>query len=113
MSYLLKYKITARRSVGFPINTIDKVLEKYLHLKQITLLKCANGNYFDYEREQLHQAINISCIKPNVIVSYELNRITNQQLELTGTRIIRFNSNQFLKGNRGLHSMIVPLIREK
>jgi len=26
ISYLLKYKITARRSVGFPINTIDKVL---------------------------------------------------------------------------------------
>ena len=28
MSYLLKYKITVRRSVGFPINTLDKVLEK-------------------------------------------------------------------------------------
>ena len=28
ISYLLKYKITIRRSVGFPINTLDKVLEK-------------------------------------------------------------------------------------
>lgn len=93
--------------------SLDKVLEKYLHLKQVSLLKCSNGNYFDYEKEQLHQAVNVSCIKPDTVVSYELNRITNKHMESIGTRVIKFNSNQFLKGNRGLHSMIVPLIREK
>lgn len=93
--------------------SLDKVLAKYLHLKQVKLLKCANGNYFDYSKEQYHQAVSTLAIHDNRIITYEINHITNKLLEENGTDVIKFNGNQFLIRNKGIHSLVVPLIREK
>lgn len=92
--------------------SLDKVLAKYLHLKQVNLLRCANGNYFDYVKEQYHQAVSTLCISENRTITYEINHFTNQLLKENGVNVISFNCNQFLKGNKGIHSIVVPLIRE-
>ena len=48
MSYLLKYKITVRRSVGFPINTLDKVLEKLKDYKVSCVIVYGINNVISY-----------------------------------------------------------------
>ena len=48
MSYLLKYKITVRRSVGFPINTLDKVLEKLKDNKVSCIVIYGINNLISY-----------------------------------------------------------------
>lgn len=93
--------------------SLDKVLAKYLHLKQVNLIKCANGNYFDYSKEQYHQAVNVFCVDSNKVISFDINHVTNEQLEEGDIKVMKFNGSQFLKGNRGVHSIVVPLIREK
>lgn len=93
--------------------SLDKVLEKYLHLNQISFIKCANGNYFDYEKEQYHHATSLLCIKPGVVLSYSINHTTNKLLRENGIKVIELNSSELLKSNSGIHSMIVSLIREK
>ena len=47
-SYLLKYKITIRRSVGFPINTLDKVLEKLKDYKVSCIVIYGINNAVSY-----------------------------------------------------------------
>jgi len=48
MSYLLKYKITVRRSVGFPINTLDKVLENLKDYKVSCIVIYGINNAVSY-----------------------------------------------------------------
>lgn len=93
--------------------SFNKTLEKYLHLKQLTLIKCGNGNYFDYEREQRHQVINLLSTKPKSVLSFKINHITNNQLSLNEMIVNEINSNEFLKGSGGIHSLVIPLIRDK
>lgn len=93
--------------------SLDKVLEKYLHLKQLIMIKCGKGNYFDFEREQMHHAINVLCIKTKNILSLDINHITNEQLISDGMDVSTINSNEFLKGIGGLHSLAIPLIRDR
>ena len=92
--------------------SLENVLEKYLHLNKINLIKCGNGDYYDSKREQHHKAANILCIKPNVVLVYGINKITNEQLKLNGIKVIELNTSEFLKGTGGLHNMTVPLVRE-
>lgn len=93
--------------------SLVNVLEKYLHLSEIDIFKCGNGNYFDYEKEQYHHGVNMLCIKPKVVLSYEINRVTNELLRTSGIKVIEVNSTELLKGKDGIHSLSVSMIREK
>ena len=47
-SYLLNYKITKRDTVGFPINTLDKVLEKLRDVKVSCIVIYGINNAISY-----------------------------------------------------------------
>lgn len=93
--------------------SLDKVLEKYLHLKPVMFLKCGNGNYFDYQKEEHHYALGMVPIKEKVVLAYDINHATNELLRENDITVIEINSSEFLKGMSGLKSILVPLIREK
>ena len=45
---------------------LQKILEKYLHLNRVTLIKCGNGRRIDAEREQWSDGVNLICIRLSV-----------------------------------------------
>ncbi len=93
--------------------SLNKTLEKYLHLNNITLISIDNSKYFEAEREQMHESINVLCINPKVVVSYKQNHFTNELLRSNGIRVIELNAPNLLIGSRGVNHLTMPLIREK
>lgn len=93
--------------------SLEEALEKYLHLEEITLIKCGDNKSIISEREQWSAGVNVLCIKPGVVVAYERNYVTNRALKENGIRVIEVASSELLRGHCGPHSMCMPLIREK
>ena len=76
------YEISAGRGGEIEIveihQSLEKVLEKYLHLNKVELIKCGNGKRIDAEREQWSDGVNLLCIRPGVVIAYDRNFVTNQ-----------------------------------
>ena len=93
--------------------SLQKVLEKYLHLNRVELIKCGNGRRIDAEREQWSDGVNLLCIKPGVVVAYDRNYVTNQALRKHGIKVIEIPSSELSRGRGGSHCMIMALVREE
>ena len=93
--------------------SLQKVLEKYLHLNRVELIKCGNGRRIDAEREQWSDGVNLLCIKPGVVVAYDRNYVTNQTLRKHGIKVIEIPSSELSRGRGGSHCMAMALVREE
>lgn len=91
---------------------LDKVLEKYLHIDQVELIKCGNGKRIAAEREQWSDGVNFVCIRPGVVVGYDRNFVTNATLKRHGVKVIEIPSCELSRGRGGPHCMSMALIRE-
>lgn len=111
------YEITAGRGGEIEImeihQSLQKVLEKYLHLNKVELIKCGNGKRIDAEREQWSDGVNLLCIRPGVVVAYDRNFVTNQTLKKHGIKVIEIPSSELSRGRGGSHCMAMALVREK
>ena len=111
------YEITAGRGGEIEImeihQSLQKVLEKYLHLNKVELIKCGNGKRIDAEREQWSDGVNLLCIRPGVVVAYDRNFVTNQTLRKHGIKVIEIPSSELSRGRGGSHCMAMALVREK
>ena len=111
------YEITAGRGGGIEIveihQSLSKVLEKYLHLNHVELIKCGNGKRIDAEREQWSDGVNLLCIRPGVVVAYDRNFVTNQALKKHGIKVIEIPSSELSRGRGGSHCMTMALAREE
>jgi len=92
---------------------LQKVLEKYLHLNKVELIKCGNGRRIDAEREQWSDGVNLLCIKPGVVTAYDRNFVTNEALREHGVRVIEIPSSELSRGRGGTHCMTMALVREE
>lgn len=93
--------------------SLQKVLEKYLHLGRVELIKCGNGKRIDAEREQWSDGVNLLCVKPGVVVAYDRNFVTNQTLRKHGIKVIEIPSSELSRGRGGSHCMTMALVREE
>ena len=92
---------------------IQKVLEKYLHLERVELIKCGNGRRIDAEREQWSDGVNLICVRPGVVIAYDRNFVTNQALKRHGVKVIEIPSSELSRGRGGSHCMTMALVREE
>ncbi|MBQ9018322.1 arginine deiminase [Candidatus Saccharibacteria bacterium] len=110
------YEISAGRGGELEIVEIhqglQKVLEKYLHLSKVELIKCGNGKRIDAEREQWSDGVNLLCIKPGVVIAYDRNFVTNETLRKHGVKVIEIPSSELSRGRGGSHCMSMALVRE-
>ena len=93
--------------------SLQKVLEKYLHLNRVELIKCGNGKRIDAEREQWSDGVNLLTIRPGVVVAYDRNFVTNQTLRRHGIKVIEIPSSELSRGRGGSHCMTLALVREE
>lgn len=111
------YEITAGHGGEIEIveihQNLQKVLEKYLHLNKVELIKCGNGKRIDAEREQWSDGVNLLCIRPGVVIAYDRNFVTNQTLKKHGIKVIEIPSSELSRGRGGSHCMSMALVREE
>lgn len=111
------YEITAGKGGEVEIleihQSLAKVLEKYLHLNHVELIKCGNGRRIDAEREQWSDGVNLLCIRPGVVVAYDRNYVTNETLRRHGVKVIELPSSELSRGRGGSHCMSMALVREE
>ena len=92
--------------------SLDKILEKYLKIDKVELIKCGNGNRIAAEREQWSDGVNFLCVRPGVVIAYDRNFITNDALRKHGVRVIEIPSCELSRGRGGPHCMSMALVRE-
>lgn len=92
---------------------LQKILEKYLHLNRVELIKCGNGKRIDAEREQWSDGVNLICVRPGVVIAYDRNFVTNQALKRHGVKVIEIPSSELSRGRGGSHCMTMALVREE
>ena len=93
--------------------SLQKVLEKYLHLSRVELIKCGDGRRIDAEREQWSDGVNLLCVRPGVVVAYDRNYVTNETLRRHGIKVIEIPSSELSRGRGGSHCMAMALVREE
>ena len=110
------YEITAGNGGEIEIveihQSLQKVLEKYLHLNKVELIKCGNGKRIDAEREQWSDGVNLLCVRPGVVIAYDRNFVTNETLRKHGVKVIEIPSSELSRGRGGSHCMSMALVRE-
>ena len=111
------YEISAGKGNELEIieihQSLQKVLEKYLHLNRVELIKCGDGKRIDAEREQWSDGVNLLCVKPGVVIAYDRNFVTNETLRRHGIRVIEIPSSELSRGRGGSHCMSMALVREE
>ena len=111
------YEISAGRGGELEIVEIhqglQKVLEKYLHLNRVELIKCGNGRRIDAEREQWSDGVNLLCVRPGVVMAYDRNFVTNEALRKHGVKVIEIPSSELSRGRGGSHCMTMAIAREE
>lgn len=114
---LVVFEITPDKKHAGKLNVVklntslEKVLEKYLHVKKITLIKCGGDDMIASEREQWNDGSNTLCIAPGKIVVYERNDVTNAILKKYGLTVLTMPSAELSRGRGGPRCMSMPLVR--
>ena len=109
------YEIKDAKNGDIKINelnmSLDKILEKYLSIDKVELIRCGNGNRIAAEREQWSDGVNTICIRPGVVICYDRNFVTNETLRRHGIRVIEIPSCELSRGRGGPHCMSMALSR--
>ena len=92
---------------------LKKILEKYLEIEEVTLIRCGGKRGIDAGREQWNDGSNTLAIAPGEVVVYARNHITNHLLEDNGIQLHVMPSSELSRGRGGPRCMSMPLIRDR
>ena len=90
---------------------LEDILKEYLHLDQVTLIRCGGDSPIASEREQWNDGANTLCIAPGKVVVYDRNYVTNRLLEDAGVEVLKFSGSELSRGRGGPRCMSMPLER--
>lgn len=93
-------------------SSLEKILEHYLEIPHVDLIKCGGDDRIASEREQWNDGSNTLCIAPGTIVVYQRNDVTNAILRKHGLNVIEIPSAELSRGRGGPRCMSMPLWRE-
>lgn len=93
-------------------SSLEKILEHYLNIPHVELIKCGGEDRIASEREQWNDGSNTLCIAPGTIVVYQRNDVTNAILKEKGLNVLQVPSAELSRGRGGPRCMSMPLIRE-
>ena len=93
-------------------DTLKAILEKYLGVPDVKLIKCGGEDRIAAEREQWNDGSNTLCIAPGVMVVYERNDVSNALLREAGLKVLEMPSAELSRGRGGPRCMSMPLLRE-
>lgn len=91
---------------------LDYILKEHLNLDNVSLIRCAGGDYVDAAREQWNDGSNTLAIAPGEVIVYSRNYVTNDILRQHGIKVYEIDSSELSKGRGGPRCMSMPLIRE-
>jgi len=113
---LSMYEITEDLVDGLKIKEIndnlEDVLEYYLK-RDIILIPCGGGDSVISSREQWNNGVNVLCVMPGMVISYDRNNITNAVLRRYGVKVIEIPSSELSRGRGGPRSLAIPLVRDE
>lgn len=92
--------------------TLERILERCMHLDKAELIKCGGDSDIASNREQWNDGANTLCAAPGKIFVYDRNYITNEALEKAGVNVIAINGSELSRGRGGPRCMSMPLWRE-
>jgi arginine deiminase len=92
---------------------LGKVLQKYLKLPSIQIIKCGGDDPVVQDREQWSDGSNTLCISPGVVIAYSRNYVTNSLIREAGVKVIEIPSSELSRGRGGPRCMTMPIVREK
>jgi len=91
---------------------LEEILKKHLG-RDITLIRCGNGDKIAGAREQWNDGANTLAIAPGEVVVYSRNHVTNKVLsEEYGVKLHIIPSSELSRGRGGPRCMSMPLYRE-
>ncbi|OPJ54795.1 arginine deiminase [Alkalithermobacter paradoxus] len=91
---------------------LEQILEKYLEVENIKLIRCGNGDTVHAGREQWNDGSNTLAIAPGEVIVYSRNHVTNKILEENGIKLHIMPSSELSRGRGGPRCMSMPLVRE-
>lgn len=91
---------------------LNQVLEKYLEVDHVELIRCGGKAGIDAEREQWNDGSNTLAIAPGEVVVYERNHVTNRLLEERGIKLHYIPSSELSRGRGGPRCMSMSLNRD-
>ena len=89
----------------------EKVLERFLHLDRVELIKCGGDSDIAANREQWNDGSNTLCVRPGKVLVYDRNYITNASLQEAGVEVIPMNGSELSRGRGGPRCMSMPFFR--
>ena len=93
-------------------DSLEHILEKYLELDKVTLIRCGGGNLVEAAREQWNDGSNTLTIAPGEVIVYDRNTVTNKKLEEAGVKLNYIPGSELVRGRGGPRCMSMPLYRE-
>jgi arginine deiminase len=93
-------------------SNLIETLKEVLHLPEVILIPCGGGDLIASAREQWNDGSNTLAIAPGIVVTYDRNYVSNQQLRRHGIEVIEVPSSELSRGRGGPRCMSMPLVRE-
>lgn len=105
---LIDNKLTITKLEG----SLPDILKKVLDLDSVKLLSCGGADEIDSVREQWSDGANTFAIKPNEVVVYRRNTVSNKHLVDAGIIIHEIACSELSRGRGGPRCMTMPIFRD-